>query len=126
VSTLGATALIEESISTEMSASRQVTSELPVTREQRKNRTVRITSAIPDFSELTSASTNSPASCNTAEFSGTGHPDRDPLHRDKELLVNPFSLYWLHIWWGAYRMYLRMCSVLQGHNELDALHNRDV
>jgi hypothetical protein len=51
--------------------------------------------------------------------------DRDPPHRDKELLVNPLSLYRLHIWWGAYRMYLRMRSVLQGHNELEAIHNPD-
>ena len=69
------------------------------------------------------------ATFNMVELSGSGHPDRDPLHRDKELLVNPLSLYWLHIWWGADRMYFRMCSVLQGHNELEGLvliHNRDV
>jgi hypothetical protein len=45
------------------------------------------------------------------------------------ILVNPLRLYWLHIWWGAYRTYLRMRSVLQDHNELEGLiliHNRDV
>ena len=47
---------------------------------------------------------------------------------DVELLVNPLSLYWLHIWWGADRMYLRMGSVFQGHEELERLlptPNRD-
>jgi hypothetical protein len=51
---------------------------------------------------------------------------RKSLPRDKELLVNPFSLYWLHIWWGSDWMYLRMCSVLQGYNELESIPNRDV
>jgi hypothetical protein len=81
------------------------------------------------FSVPTRGSTSSPATSNRAELSGSGHPDRDPLHRDKELLVNPLSLYWLHMWWGADRMYFRMCSVLQGHDELEGLvliYNRDV
>src|SRR5947209_4240997 len=84
---------------------------------------------LADFSVLTWGSTSSPATFNRAELSGSGHPDRDSLHRENELLVNPLSLYWLHIWWGAYRMYFRMCSVLQGHNELEGLvliPNRDV
>ena len=44
---------------------------------------------------------------------------RDSRHRDTNLLVNPLSLYWLHIWWGTDRMYLRMGSVFQGHKELE-------
>jgi hypothetical protein len=49
------------------------------------------------------------------------HPEGVYIHRDKELLINPLSLYWLHTWWGADWMYLRMRSVLQDHNELEGL-----
>ena len=60
------------------------------------------------------------------DLSGSGHPDL--LHRDRELLVGPLSPYGLHLWRGAERMYLRMGSVLQGHEELEGLvpvPNRD-